>query len=163
MTDSTRSLLSTFDHVWSRLLARLDGLSDEEYLWEPVQGAWSLRLGPSGRWLLDGGGGGGPAPEPAPVTTIAWRLGHLGGLALGGFTNWRFGDGTLRPESLDFPSTAQEARGFLDGHYRTWRDSLAGLEDSGPHRTGAHRPGAGTRGRIPLTTDRSVVGWKTVE
>ena len=35
MTDSTRSLLSTFDHVWSRLLARLDGLSDEEYLWEP--------------------------------------------------------------------------------------------------------------------------------
>ena len=38
-----------------------------------------------GRWRLDGGGGGGPAPDPVPVTTIAWRLGHLGGMALGGF------------------------------------------------------------------------------
>jgi hypothetical protein len=105
-------------------------LSDDEYFWEPTPRAWSLRLEPTGRWLLDGGGGGGPAPDPAPVTTIAWRLGHLGGLALGGFANGRFGDGTLRPDTIDFPSTAQEVGGFLEGHYRTWRDSLAGLEDS---------------------------------
>jgi hypothetical protein len=64
------------------------------------------------------------------VTTIAWRLGHLGGLALGGFTNWRFGYATERPEAIHFPGTAQESRGFLEGHYRAWRDPLAGLEDS---------------------------------
>lgn len=129
MTDSTGAIISAFDHVWTRLRTRIDGLTDEEYFWEPVPGAWSLRLESGGRWLLDGGGGAGPAPDPAPVTTIAWRLGHLGGMALGGSANWRFGDGTLRPDAIDFPSDTQYVGEFLEGNYRLWRDSLAGLED----------------------------------
>lgn len=48
-----------------------------------MAGCWSLRQGRNGQWQLDGGGG--PAPDPAPVTTIAWRLGQLGGMAVGGF------------------------------------------------------------------------------
>lgn len=52
-----------------------------------------------GRWRLDGGGGGGPAPDPVPVTTIAWRLGHAGGMAVGGFADRRFGDGTYARRS----------------------------------------------------------------
>ena len=61
----------------------LDGLTDEEYLWEPVPGSWNLR--PRGEEITTMAAGGGdwvadfehPEPFPAPVTTIAWRLAHL--------------------------------------------------------------------------------------
>ncbi len=92
-----------------------------------MAGCWSLRRSDQGRWLLDGGGGGGPAPDPAPLTTIAWRLGHLGGLAVGGFADRRFGQGALTPEAIDFPPDAAAVPGFLDGYYRSWRAGLAGL------------------------------------
>jgi hypothetical protein len=121
------SLITTFDYVWARLTGRLAGLTDEEYFWEPVAGCWSLRQGDSGRWQLDGGGGGGPAPDPVPVTTIAWRIGHLGGMAVGGFASSRFGDGTLTIDALNFPPHAAGVPGFLDEHYRTWRAGLTGL------------------------------------
>jgi hypothetical protein len=121
------SLITAFDYVWARLTGRLAGLTDQEYFWEPVAGCWSLRQGDDGRWRLDGGGGGGPAPDPAPVTTIAWRLGHLGGMALGGFANRRFGDGTLTTEQIDFPPQTAAVPGFLDEHYQAWRTGIAAL------------------------------------
>jgi hypothetical protein len=67
-------------HVTRRLLNRLDGLSDEEYLWEPTTGAWSIRPGNDGTWHPDLGPTGSTATplSPAPFTTIAWRLWHLG-------------------------------------------------------------------------------------
>jgi DinB superfamily len=121
------SLINAFDYAWERVVGRLSGLTDEEYFWEPVAGCWSLRQNDQGRWLLDGGGGGGPAPDPAPLTTIAWRLGHLGGLAVGGFADRRFGEGTLTTSAIDFPPDAAAVPGFLDQHYRNWRAGLAGL------------------------------------
>ena len=59
-----------------RLLQRLEGLTDEEYRWEPVGGCWNVRpdaRSPSG-WTVDY-----PevAPDPPPVTTIAWRMLHI--------------------------------------------------------------------------------------
>jgi hypothetical protein len=130
MGSCTDSLILTFDHVWSRLTSRIVGMNDDEYFWEPVPGCWSLRQDDNGTWRLDGGGGGGPAPNPVPVTTIVWRLGHLGGVALGGFTNWRFGDATLKVEDIDFPSTVEEAPRFLEVQYRGWRDALGALGDA---------------------------------
>jgi hypothetical protein len=127
MDATAGSLIDAFDYVWGRLGDRLGGLTDEEYFWEPVPGCWSLRLGEDGRWQLDGGGGGGPAPDPAPVATIAWRLGHLGGLGVGGFANARFGDGALTTDQIEFPSRAAAVPAFLDEHYRAWRAGLAGL------------------------------------
>ena len=58
-----------------RLAKRMRGLTDE--YWEPAQPAWSVRPdpgAPSG-WQIDYPF---PPPVPAPVTTIAWRLVHLG-------------------------------------------------------------------------------------
>ncbi len=68
-----QDLLRTADFAFERLLGRLRGLTDEEYLWEPAPGCWSIR--PSGDgWKADGS----PIPvKPAPLTTIAWRLDHL--------------------------------------------------------------------------------------
>lgn len=131
MTDTATSILATFDFVWERLSSRVAGLDDDEYFWEPVPGCWSLRLDGDGRWRLDGDGGGGPAPDPVPVTTIAWRLGHLGALALGGFAEQRFGDSTTDSLEMDFPAEAAGVPQFLDGHYRPWREGLAGLPLAG--------------------------------
>jgi hypothetical protein len=62
-----------FDYYAARATARLDGLTDEEQLWEPVPGCWTVR--PSGdTYIADHAS---PPPDPAPVTTIAWRLAHL--------------------------------------------------------------------------------------
>jgi hypothetical protein len=124
------SVLGVFDHVYGRLVTRLEGLSDDEYLWEPVAGCWSLRPAEDGRWRLDGGGGGGPAPDPVPLTTIAWRLCHVGGLGLLGFANWLFGDGALRPDAIDYPGRAADLLGFLDAAYADWRAGLETLTDA---------------------------------
>jgi hypothetical protein len=63
----------------------LRGLTDHEYLWEPVEGCWSVRARskqrtPPNQWLPDGEWGLDleyPDPAPAPFTTIAWRMTHL--------------------------------------------------------------------------------------
>ena len=53
---------------------RVDGLTDEEYFWEPAPGCWSIRQRGDGRWTADWPL---PRPDPEPFTTIAWRLWHL--------------------------------------------------------------------------------------
>jgi hypothetical protein len=74
------SAIKLLTNQWSRscdrLLHRLDGLTDEEYRWEPVLGCWNVRpdsTSPSG-WTVDY-----PQvhPDPPPVTTIAWRMLHI--------------------------------------------------------------------------------------
>lgn len=68
-------LVDQLDFYWNvHFRPRLAGLSDEEYLWEPVPGMWSVRPDAAGRVRVDF-----LAPEPPipPVTTIAWRLDHV--------------------------------------------------------------------------------------
>jgi hypothetical protein len=63
------TLASLLDMTNAYLAQRLEGLSDEEWLWEPAPGCWSIRDGKMDFAL--------PVPSPAPVTTIAWRLHHI--------------------------------------------------------------------------------------
>jgi len=69
-----RELVDLSDQVWRRLRDRLDGLTDEEYLWEPALGCWSIRQRPDGTWLTEWPL---PRPDPEPFTTLAWRLWHV--------------------------------------------------------------------------------------
>ncbi|MEQ1785616.1 MAG: DinB family protein [Acidimicrobiales bacterium] len=69
-----QELVDLSDQVWQRIHARLEGLTDAEYLWEPAPGSWSLRPRADGSWRADWPL---PRPDPEPVTTIAWRLWHL--------------------------------------------------------------------------------------
>jgi hypothetical protein len=99
-------LLELSDYAWQRLVDRLAGLTDAEYLWEPVPGCWSVRPGSGGGvWQLDF-----VRPEPVlqPVTTIAWRVAHL-------TTDNRFGPWLGLPDresegSPVIPTTAEEAQ-----------------------------------------------------
>jgi uncharacterized damage-inducible protein DinB len=74
MTEMKRELVDMSDHVWERIRARVDGLSDEEYFWEPAPGCWSIRQRGDGTWMADGPL---PRPETEPFTTMAWRLWHV--------------------------------------------------------------------------------------
>lgn len=68
-----QDLLRTAEFAFGRLAGRLVGLTDEEYLWEPAPGCWSIRPTDDG-WKADDS----PIPvKPAPLTTIAWRIDHL--------------------------------------------------------------------------------------
>jgi hypothetical protein len=74
VTDLKRELVDLSDHVWQRTRARLDGLSDAEYRWEPTPGCWTIRQRVDGTWMADWPL---PRPDPEPFTTIAWRVWHL--------------------------------------------------------------------------------------
>src|SRR6266545_6150248 len=84
MVDWGGLLLGQLAFYWqAHLRRRLDGLTDEEYFWEPVAGCWSVRPGGTGTAPIQAGSGeftvgyAMPEPDPPPVTTIAWRLAHL--------------------------------------------------------------------------------------
>lgn len=121
------------NHLWPRL----QGLTDDEYRWEPVPGAWSVRPGPDGVLALDGSVGS--PPDPPPVTTIAWRLMHV---AVGCFytrASTFFGDGSVPADADMFdpchqparlPATATEALEFLESSYRWWTDGLLTLDEA---------------------------------
>lgn len=138
-----RSLLvEQLEFYWdAHLWPRLQGLTDEEYYWEPVDGCWTVRPDDSGALVLDG-----PRPDPVappPVTTIAWRLMHVGTGCLANRTSAFFGGGGVPDDTTmfdprhlpaDLPATAGEALDFLADAYRQWHDAIAGLDREALHR-----------------------------
>jgi hypothetical protein len=153
-TDRLGVLLDQLDTARGIAQARLDGLAspaslpegvplpprtgdgpltDEEYLWEPAPGAWSIRrrgqaasprpFGP-GEWQLDDAAGD---PDPTPVTTIAWRLGHLHACFAGDW-EWTFGQRRRPPEELvDFSPSAAVALERFWATMDRWRAGVAAV------------------------------------
>lgn len=135
-------LLGQLEFYWdAHLWPRLQGLSDDEYWWEPVMGCWTLRPDDRGELQEDTLPVDPPVP---PVTTIAWRMAHIGRDVLGTRARAFFGDPSLPdgvlptddvfmvdkrwwPEPL--PSTANEALAFLDQSFTLWRDGVRSLDD----------------------------------
>ena len=177
-TDRLSLLVDQLDRAREIAEVRLTGLGDEEYLWEPAPGAWSIRrrgqasspkaFGP-GAWVLDSGASDIPAAEYAeidrqvrrgmtpdkvaadwgvstqrveeivnragppehdltPVTTIAWRLGHLHS-DFAGRWEWTFGEQRRRqPELLvDFTPSASLAVERFWVEVDRWHDSVAAM------------------------------------
>lgn len=123
------SITRAFDEVWRRTRGRLDGLTDAEYLWEPVPGGWTLHQDGGGRWLIDGQGGGGPVPSPIPVATLAWRIGHVG-LMFTDFGTRLFHSRNITLDDVDFSGTAAGGLDFLETAFRDhWREPLAAMAD----------------------------------
>lgn len=113
---------------WSRLARpRLAGLTDDEYLWEPVPDCWSLRQRPPSPDGQDTGLGldsdaYGSALDP--VTTIAWRLAHVIVDVLAARTHRLFGGPFIDRATFGFPATAQAALAQLDDAYRLWSEGV---------------------------------------
>lgn len=127
-------LTAQYDASYDYLRERLNGLSDEEFFWEPFKDCWNLRRRNEvttskafgkGEWRLDEEI---PPPDPAPFTTIAWRLCHI--------VAWQtirhdytFGNKSLTWNDLEFPGSASEAIAFLEASHQAWRKGLAGLSN----------------------------------
>lgn len=135
--DLVARLHEQLDFHWhAQARPRLDGLTDEEYLWEPAPGTWnvrrredpapqtvSVRAG-AGDWLIDFGV---PEPDPSPVTSIAWRFGHVVVGVLGGRSHSHFDGPAADYESWAYPGTAGEALDQLDEAYATWSAGVRSL------------------------------------
>lgn len=124
-------------HWTNQVRARLDGLTDDEYFWEPVPHTWSVRPAGTGTAPLQAGTGSMtidfeiPEPDPAPVTTIAWRLGHVIVGILGGRNASHFGRAPVDYQSFVYAETAAEALAQLDAEYATWTAGVAALGEEG--------------------------------
>lgn len=71
---TSEDLLGLSRYISDRTLKRLEGLTDEEFRWQPVPGAWTVRQLGDGRAVLDNNYW--PVDVP-PLTSLAWRIGHL--------------------------------------------------------------------------------------
>ncbi|WP_427917510.1 DinB family protein [Streptomyces sp. cg40] len=166
-------LLDQFDFARERLTARMAGpvmdsgdgtdtrvgpMTDEEYLWEPVPGCWSVRRradGPGPRaTVLEGQGDWGrdsaayPHPWPPPFTTLAWRLSHLTEL-LTLRADHTAGSHTLTRDDYRVSGDAAGAATAFDAGADAWRKALLGVDDTAldtvgyctyPHGSDAEEP-----------------------
>lgn len=143
----TTLLLDLSDNVFGRTARRLDGLTDEELLWEPAPHCWTVRERADGTiradWAPYIGGAevteagalrttrtGGDAQSPPPFTNLAWRIWHLTEVygrrqneaALTGATQ----EATDRTNP--HRSAAAAVAGLSEAHDR-WRAVLAAMTD----------------------------------
>lgn len=124
-------------HWDNAIRPRLKGLTDEEYLWEPVPGCWNIR--PRGESTAQISAGTGdhtidfaiPQPEPAPVTTIAWRMAHIVVDIFGARTASHFGGPETHHTTFAHASTAQDALVQLEGAYAAWTAGVRSLGNEG--------------------------------
>lgn len=133
--DWTHELVEQLDFHWrTQLRPRLDGLTDDEYFDEPVPGCWNVRRRDTSRAPVKGGSGAFviefamPEPEPAPVTTIAWRLGHLIVGVLGARVASHFGGPPVDYLTFDYAGTADGALAQVDAAYAGWVAGVRGLD-----------------------------------
>lgn len=125
-------------HVREHLRPRLEGLTDEEYFFDPGGSgrAWTVHPraadGEQPPTSLQGGSGQMaidfefPEPDPAPLTTIAWRLGHLivGVLAMRNHSHHGWPPADYM--TWDYAATAAEALAQFDAEYKRWIDGVRG-------------------------------------
>jgi DinB superfamily len=131
----TELIVGQLEFYWDvHLRPRVEGLTDDEYFWEPVPGMWSVRRDDSGHWVQDWAW---PVPQPEPMTTIAWRMMHIAATGLSNRAGAFFGedpfpdvdmnDPTRYPANL--PNTAADAVAYLDEAYAAWMAGISALDE----------------------------------
>ena len=126
-TDAGLVVLDSLDNMMSQLVARLAGIGDDEYLWEPVGGMWSVRHRSDGSVTVDGAGE--RDVDPAPVTTIAWRLWHLAVDCFDNYARRLSGDSSDSPPDPAWYLDAGLAVDALAASWRRYREALTDRPD----------------------------------
>ena len=124
-----QEFLDLSDKFYDRFTARIEGLTDEEYLWEPAPDCWSLEPLPDGRLHIQWGL---VFDEPAPVTTIAWRYTHISDLLSEERCATWVG---VEPEGEDLikegaPPDAASAREFFERAFARWKRYVNAIDMS---------------------------------
>jgi hypothetical protein len=148
MTTRLRELLE-YESASARNYVReiVDGLTDDEFFWEPVADAWSIRkfggapTSPFAQYLAAEGGGRDWFSdeawdgsrfldlEPPPFTTIGWRLVHMGSCKIM-YHEHAFGQRRDMWAELTSIHTAKEAIQQYDEGHRLLMQALASLDDA---------------------------------
>jgi hypothetical protein len=118
----TEELAEQLDFHWrGALRPRLEGLTDDEYFFEPVADCWTVHR--------DGGVDFAyPPPEPAPFTTIAWRMAHIIIGVFAARTHSHFGGPPADYMTWKYALDADTALQQLDDAYAGW---IAGVRSLG--------------------------------
>jgi hypothetical protein len=126
-TTTTNSLIpqlaEQLDFHWTNALRpRLEGLTDDEYFWQPVPDCWTVHPDGAIDFVY-------PEPDPAPFTTIAWRLAHVivGVLAVRNHSH--FGGPPADYMSWQYATDAATALRQLDDAYANWMAGVRNLSD----------------------------------
>ena len=120
-------LTEQLNEAYARIRARVDGLTDDEFFWEPVAGCWTVRANERGHWSVDYPEP--PHPEPAPFTTIGWRLVHVVECKLM-YHEYAFGPAKLTFPEINSAHTARDAITRLEEGHRLLSRDLAALADA---------------------------------
>jgi DinB superfamily len=163
--DRVGLLVDSLDTAVAIARERLDGITDDELLWQPATDAFSVRrrgeavssqpLG-TGEWVLDHGE---PFGAPTPLRTIAWLVNHTwAGCELR--WEWSFGARSRLDDDLEYSPNASVAIG------RLWSaaDRLARAVEAGDPDAMA-QPGFGQypHGLDPHVPFLAIVWWQTRE
>ena len=135
------NLLNLSDYTFQRTRARLEGLTDDEYFWEPTPDCWTIRRQADGHYIADWAV---PLSGTGPFTTIAWRLWHLIN-CYGAARNAAWLDVHVSDAAAEIPAaavtsdaafadgtappTATEALAALDPAYEFWRRCLSAVTE----------------------------------
>jgi hypothetical protein len=121
------SVLANLDFRWNALIrSRLEGISDDEYLWEPIAGCLSIHPDAAGTYTRDPVG-----PTEFPLGTIAWRMAHLAfSLSNHPVAAVAFGGAWPKPELAAPAGTAADAINRLDRAFSHWHATVDGLSDA---------------------------------
>jgi DinB superfamily len=135
--DWNSELVDQIEWHWEhQLRPRLDGLTDDEYFWQPVPGCWTIsRRGESSAPISIGAGEftmdyARPPHDRERVTTIAWRLAHL--IDVFGPPAAPHFDGPLADHPVvGYSGTAKAALRQLDEGHDAWVSDLRALGAAG--------------------------------
>jgi hypothetical protein len=135
--DWSAELVDQLEWHWRhQLRPRLDGLTDDEYFWQPVPGCWTIsRRGESSAPVSVGAGEftmdyARHPVEPEPVTTIAWRLAHLIDV-FGPPDASHFDVPPADPPAVRYSGTAEGALRQLDDGHDAWVSDVRNLGAAG--------------------------------
>jgi hypothetical protein len=120
-------LFNGLDYVWERLLTRLEGLSQDEYHWAPAEPAWRVRL-VDGSWQAQYDRN---EPVPAPITTIAWRMWHIGSNCLPEYVTPELGEWPLPVRGTAWFGEVEPAQQALRTAYTVFRERIFALGEEG--------------------------------
>ena len=135
--DWTAQLVDQIDRHWNdHLRPRLEGMTDDEYHFSPApdERTWGVRPRGTGHAAVQGGSGdftiefAFPEPDPVPLTTIAWRIGHVVVGVLGARWHSHFGGPPHDYMTHDYAGDAAGGLAQLDTVYAGWMDGVRGLD-----------------------------------
>lgn len=147
--------------------ARIDGITTDELMWEPHPGMWSIRhrsdaaspdaYGP-GDYLLERDHDLDPFTG-GPLSTAAWRVGHLVSMFAGRY-HWTFGERTTHPDALVDFTTGTDLVDRLWAETDRWVDAVEQLQPRHLDQVGFGAYPDGLDPHLPFIT---IVRWMNRE